>query len=214
MKRFAILLISILLTSCTSTTLVDYWKNPDIEYYEPQKVLIVGLTSNEKARKQFENELKQEFELRGTEAVASLDLPYASFKTKKVTLKELNELEEKLLQNSFDAIILSKVIGVEDKVMYKNKYHDRKETYRGFAEEYVKYQDIYYNPEYYDEYTIYHSETSMYCICPTKDRELLWKGYIDIIDPVSIDKSVSDYVKLTIAILEEEKLLNFPDVPK
>ncbi len=144
------------------------------------------------------------------QAIASLDVSYPTFKTKKVTKVELNVLEKKLLEEGFDAIILSKVIGVQDKIAYKNTYHNRKETYRGFAEEYVKYQDIYYNPEYYDEYTIYNSETSMYCICPTKERELLWKGYINIVDPVSIEKSVNDYVKLTIAILEEEKLLKAP----
>ncbi len=25
----------------------------------------------------------------------------------------------------------------------------------------------------------------MYCICPTKDRELIWKGYINITGPQS-----------------------------
>jgi hypothetical protein len=70
------------------------------------------------------------------------------------------------------------------------------------------YQDIFYNPEYYEEYTIYHAETSMYCICPTKDRELIWKGYIDITDPRDIEKTIKDYVRLAIVVLEEEQLIN------
>jgi hypothetical protein len=70
------------------------------------------------------------------------------------------------------------------------------------------YQDIYYNPEYYDEYTVYHAETSLYCICPTKDRELIWKGYIDIIAPQSIEETVNDYVNLVLLILEKEMLIN------
>ena len=48
----------------------------------------------------------------------------------------------------------------------------------------------------------------MYCICPTKDRELIWKGYIDIVDPESTDKTITNYVNLVIAILEEEQLVN------
>ena len=48
----------------------------------------------------------------------------------------------------------------------------------------------------------------MYCICPTKDRELIWKGYVDIVDPRSIDKTVNDYVDLVIAALEEQALIN------
>ena len=70
------------------------------------------------------------------------------------------------------------------------------------------YQDVFYNPEYYKEYTIYHAETSMFCICPTKDRELIWKGYIDITDPTNIEQTVKDYVRLAILVLEEEQLLN------
>lgn len=48
----------------------------------------------------------------------------------------------------------------------------------------------------------------MYCICPTKDRELIWKGYIDITDPQSIDETVDDYVKLIILAIEKQQLIN------
>jgi len=75
-----------------------------------------------------------------------------------------------------------------------------------------KYQDVFYNPDYYTEFKVYHAETSMYCICPTEDRELIWKGYIDIVDPESADKTINNYVNLIIAILEEEQLVNPKDL--
>ncbi|MBC8757043.1 hypothetical protein H2O64_20390 [Kordia sp. YSTF-M3] len=210
MKRLFFLLVLLVITviSCTTTQLIDNWKNPDIDRYEPQKVLIVGLTSNIEARQKFEKQLKDELELRGSEAVGSLTLFDPSFRTEKMTEEELKALEDKLIDDGFDTILFTKIIGVEDKVAYKENYHNYDETYRKFTDEYLRYQDIYYNPEYYDQYTIYHSETSMYCICPTKDRELIWKGYIDIVDPTSIDESVDDYVKLAIAVLEEQQLIN------
>lgn len=209
MKRtFFIICMSVLLfTACTTTQLVDHWKSPDIDFYEPQKVLIVGLTSNVEARKKFEKQLKKELELRGSEAVTSLTLFDPSLRTEKMSEEELKAIENKLIADGFDTILFTKIIGVEDKIQYKENYHNYDETYRKFTEEYLMYQDIYYNPEYYDAYTVYHSETSMYCICPTKDRELLWKGYIDIVDPTSIDASVTDYVNLAIAVLEEEQLI-------
>jgi hypothetical protein len=67
---------------------------------------------------------------------------------------------------------------------------------------------VFYNPDYYEEFKIYKAETSMYCICPTKDRELIWKGYINITDPRSIEKTVNDYVRLAIVVLEEEQLIS------
>ncbi|WP_298516791.1 hypothetical protein [uncultured Kordia sp.] len=213
---FYILFIStMLLTGCTTTQLVDHWKNPDIDRYEPQKVLVVGLTSNTEARKKFELKLKEELEARGSEAVTSLTIFDPSLRTEKMTASELKTIENKLIEDGFDTILLTKIIGVGDKIQYKENYHAYDETYRKFSNEYLKYQDIYYNPDYYDSYTIYHSETSMYCICPTKDRELLWKGYIDIIDPTSVEESVTDYVYMAIAVLEHEQLIKSkPAMPK
>lgn len=217
MKRILyITCISIfLLTACTTTQLVDHWKNPDIDRYEPQKVLIVGLTSNVEARQKFEKKLKEELEARGSEAVTSLTLFDPSLRKEKMTADELNAIEKSLIEDGFDTIILTKIIGVEDKIQYKENYQDYNDTYRKFSDEYLMYQDIYYNPEYYDAYTVYHSETSMYCICPTKDRELLWKGYIDIVDPTSIEESVTDYVYMALAVLEHEQLIKEKtEIPK
>lgn len=210
MKRLFYLLVLLVLTviSCTTTQLIDYWKNPDIERYEPQKVIIVGLTSNVEARQKYEKKLKNELELRGSEAVESFKYFDPSFSTEKMTEEALKTLENQLIADGFDTILFTKIIGVEDKIAYKKNYHGYDETYRKFSDDFLQYQDIYYNPEYYNQYTIYHSETSMYCICPTKDRELIWKGYIDIVDPTSIDESVDDYIKLTIAVLEEQQLIN------
>ncbi len=201
-------LISIgMLMSC-NVQLVENWKNPKVDTYESSKVLIVGMTSNTDARQQFEKQLKEEYESRGIEAVMSFELFEPTFTTEKMTEKELKVLENNLINDGFDTVLFSKVIGVEDKIVYKKNYDSYNETYRKFTEDYLMYQDIYYNPDYYDEYTVYHAVTSMYCICPTKDRELIWKGYIDIVDPQSIEETVIDYIKLVIVVLEEQQLVN------
>jgi hypothetical protein len=122
--------------------------------------------------------------------------------------EELEQLEKKLLDNGFDTILFTKVFGVEDKIEFKEDYDGYDSTHRKFSKDYIKYQDAYYNPDYYDEYTIYHTETAMYCICPTKDRELIWKGYIDIMDPISIHEAINDYIQLMILVLDEQQLIN------
>ncbi|WP_435412728.1 hypothetical protein [Psychroserpens mesophilus] len=205
MKSRISILLMLLLLSCSSTQLVDSWKNPDIDSYEPYKVLVVGLTSDETARLQFEEKLKQELELRGYEVVMSFDL----FKTEKMNTEELDSLESQLIKSGFDTILLTKIIGVEEKITYSESYKSYNETYRKFKDEFLKHQDIYYSPNYYNAYQIYKAETSVYCICPTKDRELIWKGYINITDPQaqSIEKTVNDYVKLAVLVLEEEQLI-------
>ena len=158
MKFIIIIILGLLTVSCSTTELVENWKNPDIDSYNPSKVLLVGMTSNVEARQQFEKQLQDEYASRGIESVMSLELFEPSFTTE--------------------------------------------------SEDYLKYQDVFYNPDYYEEYTVYHTETSMYCIWPTKERKLIWKGYIDVMDPASISETVNDYVRLIIVVLEEQKLIN------
>ena len=131
-----------------------------------------------------------------------------SFRTKEMTEEQLNILENDLLKDSFDTILLTKIVGVEEKITYKLNYAGFDETYIKFKEDYLKHQDIFYNPDYYEEYTVYHAETSMYCICPTKDREMLWKGYIDIVEPQSTNETIKEYVRLVIVVLEEQQLID------
>lgn len=204
MKRSIIVIVVLVLFSCNSTQLKETWKNPEVTTYEPSKVLVVGLTSNLEARQKFENKLKDELLLRGAEAVSSLDI----FRSEKMTENDLKELENNLIDSGFDTILFSKIIGVEDKIVYRKNYDGYDETYSKFREDYLKYQDVYYNPDYYNEYTVYHAETALYCICPTKDKELIWKGYIDIVEPESADKTITNYVNLVILVLEQEQLIN------
>lgn len=204
MRRSIIIIAVLVLFSCNTTQLTDTWKNPEITTYEPSKILVVGLTSNLEARQNFENKLKTELQSRGIEAVSSLDI----FKSEKMTENDLLELENNLINSEFDTVLFSKIIGVEDKIVYRKTYDGYDETYSKFREDYLKYQDVYYNPDYYNEYTVYHAETALYCICPSKDRELIWKGYIDIVEPESANKTINNYVNLVILILEEEQLIN------
>ena len=146
--------------------------------------------------------------MRGTDAYTSFEVFPKSFKTEKLNQNELDSLEQQLLQSGFDTIIFSKVVGSEDKIGYTKNFDVYDETFIKFKEDYLRYQDSFYNPEYYEEYTVYHAETSVFCICPTKERELLWKGSINIVDPQSIDKTVNDYIELMIEALEAEQLLN------
>lgn len=203
-----LLLVLFVISSCTTTKLVNHWKNPDIDTFKFNKVLIVGITSNKKARIKFEKKLKKKYEERGIEAVISLDFLDPKITSSEQSEAELIKIESKLVADGFDAILLTKVVGIEDRVAFNQSYNAEKNINNDFFDEYYKYQNIYYKPNYYEEYSVYQAETSLYCICATENRNLLWKGYIDIINPTSIQKTISDYVNLIIFALEEKQLIN------
>lgn len=206
MKLALSFILSFFLLGC-STELVNSWKNPEITSYQPNKVLVIGMTSNKDARNQFETDLKSRLEMRGALAVTSQDFFRSMMLDDTFTEFQMDNLEDTLLAEGFDTVLFTKVIGVEDKIRYKKEYDGDEETYKKFKDEYLMYQDLYYNPEYYEDYRLYHTETEMYCICPSKARQLIWKGYIDITDPHNVKDIVDEYVKLLIFALEEEQLL-------
>jgi len=208
MKRFFIICIALLFLNCSTTQLVDTWRNPDVPEYSSDKILIVGMTADKKARKRFEKKLKEAYEARGIQAVMSLDVFDVSLTEDEKTEEELKALEDDLIADGFDSILFSKVVGVDDEMAYSSTYKDLDRDYRSFRDDYFTNQDIYYNPEYYVKYKVYHAETALYCMCPTEDMELVWKGYIDIVDPESSKKTIDDYVHLVMYALEQEELLN------
>ena len=61
MKKLVLFIGFLIFASCSSTRFVDSWKNPEINSFTPEKVLVVGITDNLTARKIFEEELKNKF---------------------------------------------------------------------------------------------------------------------------------------------------------
>ncbi|AXT58145.1 hypothetical protein J8L88_08915 [Aquimarina sp. MMG015] len=206
-ETYIILLILGFLTSCSSSELIEVWKNPDIESFEANKVLVIGMTSDLDGRKVFEKKLTAALKKNGVKSEKSLDFFQKSFTDSPKTEEDLITMEGKLLEAGFDAILLSKVLAVEDRLTVVQAYRNMDKDFRNFKDDYYKNQDIYYEEDYYEEYEIYHAETSLYCICPDKERELIWKGSIDITEPENVKKAVSDYVKVLIWALKGQKLL-------
>lgn len=208
MKYLGLLITILLLFSCSTAQLVDTWKNPETTIFESSKVLIVGMTPNMDARSRFESQLKAEYQARGIQAFKSIDIFETDFTLDKKSEVEIKRVENILIANNFDAILVTKIAGVEDKLNFLKTYSNIENTRKRFRDDYYMNQEIYFNHDYYEKYKIYHAESSLYCLCPSKDRELIWKGYIDITDPRSIDKTISDYINLLMDVLVKQQLIN------
>lgn len=207
MKKVLALFGLLFVFSCSSTQLVSNWKNPDYVVFDAYKVLIVGMTQDEKARTDFETRLRREFTNRGIESMRSIDLFDVEFTNSEKSEEELDEVEQTLLDKDFDAILFTKVVGSENVQNFRQRIAEWDDLHGRFKDDYMSHQRIYYDADYYDQFTIYHAETSLYCICVDKERELIWRGAVDITDPVDIDKTVNDYIKLIVIALEEQDII-------
>ncbi|CAM3328698.1 hypothetical protein [Zobellia roscoffensis] len=206
MKKLAILIL-LLSLGCSSTSLVENWKNPDIVLFNAQKVLVVGMTQNKMARESFEAKLQKEFSKRNVEAMQSLDIFDVSFTDSRKTERELDAVEQSLLDKDFDAILLTKITGSENRESFLQAI-SKLDNYKGrFNNDYLENQDIFYDDTYYDQFNIYHAQTTLYCICEGKDRSMIWRGSIDISDPKNIEKAIDDYIQLVVGAMEEQDLI-------
>lgn len=206
MKK-AILLIACCLLACSTAELVNTWKNPEVVVFDAYKVLVVGMTPNEDGRELFETKMKLEFTRIGVEAMRSIDLFDVEFTNSPRTEEELDAVEQQLLDKDFDAILFTKVLGSENRQSLAKRIADTEGYEYEFQQDYLTHQDIYFDDNYYEEFTVYHSETSLYCICVGQERRLIWRGSIDITDPVNIKKTCEDYIRLVVVAMTEEDII-------
>ncbi|MFT5861712.1 MAG: hypothetical protein ACI828_000355 [Flavobacteriales bacterium] len=204
---YLVLFALTLLQSCTSSDLVENWKNPEIDVFHAEKVLVLAMSKDVKNRRLFEKKLVDQLTSKGVNAVNSKDFFSDEFVSRPPTESELEALENELLSEGFDAILVSRVIGAEDKVTLVQSYQNFNRTFNDFEEDYSSSQDLYVEDERLEKYTVYHAESALYCICPTKEREVIWRGSIDVTQPDSDRKAIKDYINMLMWTLEEQKLL-------
>jgi hypothetical protein len=187
--------------------MTENYTNPDHVAFTAYKVLIVGMSPNEETRIAFETNLKNEFEQRNVEAVLSIDLFDVDFTMSAKTSEELDAVEQQLIDKDFDAVLITKVVGTENKQTFKQSMSELASYSGTFRDDYLQYQNMYYDADYFKSLKIYHAETSLYCICQDKERFLVWRGNIDIDDPKNIEKSMDDYVKLVVNSMQSQDVV-------
>ena len=207
MKKLCYFFLFSLLIGCSSTQLVSSWKNPETPSFKPDKLLVVGIAQNINARSLFEEKLRSQFFLRDINAVKSLEIFEPDFTYSQKSEEDIKEEVKMIKDKGFDAILVTAVKGVENKRVREKEYYDVNYRFNRFDDYYFTYQDIYYQPRYYEEYKVYHVESSLYSITSDAERTLIWTGSIDIIDPLKVHNTVIEFVNRIVKSLEKEKLI-------
>jgi len=207
MKKLSYFILFSLLIGCSSTRLVNSWRNPDTSNFKTDKLLVVGIAQNINARSLFEEKLRSQFFLRDINAVKSLEVFEPDFTYSQKSEEDIKDEVKMIKDKGFDAVLVTAVKGVENKRVSEKEYYDVKYRFNRFRDYYYTYQDIYYQPNYYEEYKVYHVESSLYSITSDVERTLIWTGSIDIIDPSKVHNTVIDFVNRIIKSLEKERLI-------
>ncbi|HBC05714.1 MAG TPA: hypothetical protein PKH16_13350 [Aequorivita sp.] len=205
-KLLVITIFVTLLSGCSSSRLVDEYINTEAPNFQANKVLVVGLTPDAVLQRQFEYSLSQALEAEGVITVKSVEYFESTFSENNQTEENLKSIENELLNAGFDAVLFSKVTGQESKVTIGQSYRNLAKSFESFSDYYNENRPVYGN-EQIEDYPVYNTETSLYCLCPGKERDLIWRGKIDIVNPPGAASTIRDYVKTIVQTLKRNNLL-------
>ncbi|WP_290470372.1 hypothetical protein [Lacinutrix sp. MedPE-SW] len=209
MKNLVLLILLLSMCfNCSTSKTVKSFKNPETETFYTNKILVIGMTADVDLRREFEKKVSKMLENNNVIAVKSIDFFEQSFVDNAKTIEELNAIETQLLTAGFDAIILTKVTGKQEKVAFGDYYKNIEDKFKTFEDYYYKNQNICQNKDP-EVYIVYSTQTTLYCICPDKERELLWQANIEVAKTKNTQKNISDYTKTLYYNLKENKLLIF-----
>ena len=207
MKKSILIISLLVLTACSSIKFIDSWRNLDITFFKPQKLLVVGMTDNLTARKVFEEELKNAFSNRNIYAEESTIVFDKTFTKSKKSEVEIDDMIQNIADEGFDAVIISAVKGVSEQRSYPSNYYSVNYRWPHFGHYYFRFQDVYYNPGYYGSYKVYNVETSIYNLNEDNGKSLVWVGSLNLVNPQAISTTVKEYVAKIIKQLEHENLI-------
>lgn len=202
-------LAMLIFSGCSSTKEVESWRSPDSKNTKFKKVLILGMTEDPKVRAIFEDKLTKILYKNRINSISSLEFFGPAFKSVPQTIEEWKPFEQKLVDENFDSVIITKVIGVEEVDANSAIVRNINQYFATFKEDMVQNNDLY--KEDVKDYYIHHVATTLYCICPGNEEDnIIWKLQLDIKQPIDteylIEQGVNKFSQKFIKALKNQDL--------
>lgn len=207
MRVFFPICFLILLSSCSSSRLVEQYSNPETPDFKPQKMLVVGLTPDGGLQRQFEFSMVKALGDHHVNAVKSVDLYGEPFRISEDSDGQLEIFESELIKAGFDAVLFSKITGQESRVTLAQSYRNLVRTFDTFGDYYKENRNIQENGRL-EDYPVLTTETSLYCLCPDRKNDLIWRGSIDIVNAPNSQETIRDYIKVLKKALRRKGFLD------
>jgi hypothetical protein len=185
--------------ACSRSRLTAVWENPEAVPNPYKRIAAVGITTSDANRRLFEDNIVRQLRDRGVAAEPS----YPLVPDGRVSL---NRLRPALQSANIDAILTTRVLGVDKDVIYIPgdrffaPYYSRYDPYYFYS----VYHPFTYDPGYLKTQVAVKLETNLY---DAESGELIWSAQSKTIDPSSADHLAASVGPLLIEQLLEKKIL-------
>lgn len=183
----SILLIAGLASGKSSKVLMS-WKNPTyVPVKKLHRVLALGLSDKTVIRADFEDALAARLAESGLEAVPGNTILLRPESTK----LDLNYLRTQIRNNNIDAVVVARLIKVENNVTYipGGTYIVPYHYYNTFYGYYGAVYSVVSTPDYLRKEKKVRIETNLY-VTSSSEGELVWAGITDTFNPTNVHKAI------------------------
>jgi ABC-type antimicrobial peptide transport system permease subunit len=202
-----IVLLAVSLATAKSSKLVMSWKNPNYVARKFHRVLALGLSDKTGVRANFEDALAEQLAATGLETIPGNSILLRP----EGTQFDLNYLKTQVRENQIDAVVVSRLIKVDNTVTYipGSAYVAPFPYYNTFYGYYGTVYPVVYSPDYLREEKKVRIETNLYVIS-SQEGELVWTGVTDTFNPSNIQKAINGLVKLVVKQMQIDQALRPP----
>ena len=202
-----IVLLAVSLATAKSSKLVMSWKNPNYVARKFHRVLALGLSDKTGVLANFEDALAEQLAATGMETIPGNSILLRP----EGTQFDLNYLKTQVRENQIDAVVVSRLIKVDNTVTYipGSAYVAPFPYYNTFYGYYGTVYPVVYSPDYLREEKKVRIETNLYVIS-SQEGELVWTGVTDTFNPSNIQKAINGLVKLVVKQMQIDQALRPP----
>jgi hypothetical protein len=196
----ALLAVTIIAPSCTSTKITSSWREPDktVAVAALNKVLVVALFRDETSRHKAEDQMAGYLNGKGI----------VSYSYLKESFDKKNEdaLREKIKADGFDGAVTMRLIDVDKEKIYTPANTSLYPSYyRNFSGYYYRSYSYFSNPGYYSTTKTYTIETNVYSI---KEDKIIWSALTKTSDPDGVQKMTEEVAKVVYKKMVKEGFIS------
>lgn len=195
---WCLLLFAAVAAACTTAKPMAEWRDQDYAGGPFDNILIVGVSDQETVRRVFENTFVDRLGEENIKATAGFAvMPGETRPTEEMVREVVREIR-------FDGVLVTHLVGVEDKEVYHPPTYRPGPYYHGFGGYYGYVGGYVYEPGYYSRHTSVKLETNLY---DARTEELVWSIQSETMNPGSEQKLIDAKIKTVVKHLKAQGLL-------
>ncbi|MBI5727852.1 MAG: hypothetical protein HY965_08365 [Ignavibacteriales bacterium] len=189
-----------LIGGCSSSTLVDVWKDPTFHEAPLKKIFVIGLRKDNVQRRIWEDAFALELTKQGVTATSSYHLFPES-------LPDTFQVIQVIADKGYDGVLITRVLYAETKTEYVKGYDTQEQVFRynKFRNRYDSYYRTVQHPGYEETKTIDRRAIDVWVI---RDEErLIWSATSNTPERTTVEAVQTDIVELVIPELSKNAII-------